>query len=577
MINFLNYYKNFIHSSDNFQDDIEIDLERKLKIIYKSTLLFLPLIIIQNLIKLIFFTNNPLYSSVSFYMLLLEVFVAFELVLISINNNFVNLSGKLTIYVPILSIWLMEPLGLINYYQPEISILSPPVVIIIMLSVGSIFSDIKDITLATIIGISNLVLISVLHNFQSIIWFINSIILIVLFYFIFLIVLHYKILTKKQLSKLANSIEFKKDLSLESIKANKKLYNSISHEFLTPLHSINGNLLEIEKKIGKQSEQAVIIKDLISRLDSIKLWTYYLLDYDEMNNFFVFNSDRIMFYDLITDFQAILLNNPVLQNNNLLFFMDSFNQSIIVDKIRFYLIIIDFIFNVSTKTPNKDTNIITINLFLQSATNSNYLYLIFNVENFNKNLDKNNQISYMNNNLTLNKKFIFQMNGQFCFEFSSNEFLYTVKIPIKIDDHSKMQDELMIKEYSEKNNSKILVADDFEDNRFLIKTYLKNLNAEIDEAENGSQTLELLKTNSYDLVLMDIKMPGMDGISITRNFREWERKLSLKRTPIIFITAYLTDIGNQEDLEYLVDNNVINKPFKKEDLMNYISNIGILK
>ena len=103
------------------------------------------------------------------------------------------------------------------------------------------------------------------------------------------------------------------------------------------------------------------------------------------------------------------------------------------------------------------------------------------------------------------------------------------------------------------------------------------MNAEIDEAENGSQTLELLKTNSYDLVLMDIKMPGMDGISITRNFREWERKLSLKRTPIIFITAYLTDIGNQEDLEYLVDNNVINKPFKKEDLMNYISNIGIRK
>ena len=139
MINFLNYYKTFIHPSNNSQNGIEIDLERKLKIIYQSTLLFLPLIIIQNLIKLIFVTNNTLYSSVSFYMLLLEVFVAIQFVLISINDNFANLSGKLTIYVPILSIWLMEPLNLINYNQPEISILSPPVVIIIMLFIGLIF------------------------------------------------------------------------------------------------------------------------------------------------------------------------------------------------------------------------------------------------------------------------------------------------------------------------------------------------------------------------------------------------------------------------------------------------------
>ncbi len=83
----------------------------------------------------------------------------------------------------------------------------------------------------------------------------------------------------------------------------------------------------------------------------------------------------------------------------------------------------------------------------------------------------------------------------------------------------------------------ILLADDSEDNRFLIREYLKRSACELDLAENGEIALGKMKCKHYDLVLMDAHMPVMDGYDATRAMRDWEQRHGHAPVPILALTA----------------------------------------
>ncbi len=85
---------------------------------------------------------------------------------------------------------------------------------------------------------------------------------------------------------------------------------------------------------------------------------------------------------------------------------------------------------------------------------------------------------------------------------------------------------------------KILFADDSRDNRMLIRAFLKKTPYHLDEVENGRQAIDgFIAASDYDLVLMDIQMPEVDGYAATRAIREWEREHNRAHTPIIALTA----------------------------------------
>ncbi len=84
---------------------------------------------------------------------------------------------------------------------------------------------------------------------------------------------------------------------------------------------------------------------------------------------------------------------------------------------------------------------------------------------------------------------------------------------------------------------RILVADDSEDNRFLIRAYLKDFPWSLDFAVNGAVALDRLRNTAYDLVLMDVHMPEMDGYTATAHFREGEQVRGRARLPILALTA----------------------------------------
>lgn len=84
----------------------------------------------------------------------------------------------------------------------------------------------------------------------------------------------------------------------------------------------------------------------------------------------------------------------------------------------------------------------------------------------------------------------------------------------------------------------ILLAEDDSDNRLLIQSFLKNTGFQIDTAENGQAAVDKFQTSRYDLVLMDVQMPVMDGHAATERIRAWEHEQGRRPIPIIALTAH---------------------------------------
>lgn len=84
---------------------------------------------------------------------------------------------------------------------------------------------------------------------------------------------------------------------------------------------------------------------------------------------------------------------------------------------------------------------------------------------------------------------------------------------------------------------RILLVEDLEDNRDVVALFLKEAPYQLDMAENGAVALQKFQTGRYDLVLMDMQMPVMDGLEATAAIRAWERAQQRRPTPIVALTA----------------------------------------
>ncbi|HZC45824.1 MAG TPA: PAS domain S-box protein, partial [Candidatus Acidoferrum sp.] len=118
----------------------------------------------------------------------------------------------------------------------------------------------------------------------------------------------------------------------------------------------------------------------------------------------------------------------------------------------------------------------------------------------------------------------------------------------------------------------ILLADDSPDNRLLISAYLKKSRYVLDEVENGQMAVDRFMTRAYDVVLMDIQMPVLDGYSAVAIIRTWETANERRRTPIIALTASALESDVRHASEVGCDLHV-SKPVKKSTLLKAIASV----
>ena len=110
------------------------------------------------------------------------------------------------------------------------------------------------------------------------------------------------------------------------------------------------------------------------------------------------------------------------------------------------------------------------------------------------------------------------------------------------------------------NNIKILIVDDEERIRRLLKMYLERENYLIEEAEDGNEALEKAIANDYDVILLDLMMPGKDGIEVCRELRE------KKTTPVIMLTAKGEEVNRVQGFEVGTDDYIV-KPFSPREVV----------
>ena len=119
-------------------------------------------------------------------------------------------------------------------------------------------------------------------------------------------------------------------------------------------------------------------------------------------------------------------------------------------------------------------------------------------------------------------------------------------------------------------NKKILLVEDNPINQKLTTLILRRKGYVADIAENGQAGLDLYKKNTYEVILMDIQMPVLDGIKTAQLIRQFESNNHTKRSTIIAVTAYGRDNIKEAVFNAGMDF-YLDKPFDVDELFTLIN------
>lgn len=118
----------------------------------------------------------------------------------------------------------------------------------------------------------------------------------------------------------------------------------------------------------------------------------------------------------------------------------------------------------------------------------------------------------------------------------------------------------------EKETTNLLIVDDEDRIRRLLRMYLERENYTITESDNGKQALQLALENDYDLILLDLMLPEMEGIEVAEKIKEE------KDTPIMMLTAKGEELNRIQGLEVGADDYIV-KPFSPREVVLRVSAI----
>ncbi|MCP4295168.1 MAG: response regulator, partial [Proteobacteria bacterium] len=174
--------------------------------------------------------------------------------------------------------------------------------------------------------------------------------------------------------------------------------------------------------------------------------------------------------------------------------------------------------------------------------------------------------------LTISKRLVAMMNGSISLESEPGKgSCFTVLLNV-IEIAETQNKDIMIMAKSENtvefDPSTLLVVDDHDTNRTLIKEYLKSTNLKVIEACNGKEAIDVIRKSNIDLVLMDLKMPVMDGYETIEIIKKDE---DICHLPVIAASATIMAHNEAAVFEAGFDK-FLKKPVSKADLIDSLAN-----
>jgi len=375
-----------------------------------------------------------------------------------------------------------------------------------------------------------------------------------------------------------------KELELENEKSrlfNLKLFGNISHEIKTPFYGIL-NSVSLLKKSQKLSYDDTFNLNIIEQNSHYLLTTLNdLLDYSNIENGSI--KLDIVNFNLKSELTPLLNFYKHKVEDKGLEFKAEFGRNIPKylkgDPLRIKQIV-HYLLSNSLKNVNEgfiDIRINAYNIDYRSfeiemvvtdegvginEVQKEKIFKAFLLEHSdNAFLEEDIEISML-----LVKKLVELMNGSI--NVNSKNGIgtsFSVTIPLELGVSNNRKDRF-------KN---ILLVEDNIINQKLTKAVLDNQGFNVDTASNGKIGVEKYRQNNYDLVLMDIQMPVMDGFESARLIREFENLSPLKKTSTIIAVSANSDMNNKDLLNNAGINYFISKPFNIDKFSILLNNIEI--
>ena len=377
-------------------------------------------------------------------------------------------------------------------------------------------------------------------------------------------------------------LEIAKDKAEKASNARSEFLSTVSHELRTPLNAINGITHLLLEENPKKS-QMNYLSSLKFSGDYLTKFINEILEINKIDsNKFEIEYINFNLKQLLEDIQNSLKELASVNNNKFILKIDSeIPDFLIGDPTKLSQVMMNLINNALKFTKNGTVTVITKLKSLQNENATLYfevtdtgigipedkLKSVF--DSFSQgSIEVNRKYGGTGLGLTIVKKIIKTLGGHITLTSvvgKGSSFSFELEFNIgsellKVEDIAKTYDDSVLM------NKKILLVEDNKINQMISAKMLKNKGIICDIIDNGEEAIETARNNKFDLILMDVHLPGINGTVATEQIRKFDLE-----TPIIALTAISLD-ENREMLLSFGMNDVITKPFIPEEFYSTIAN-----